>query len=147
MAKQNFWKLIGEYPPPQVRLFAKTPGGGRTASAISDEELAIATGITLARIREINYSPTWDGVTLSEMKAYFVACNFDPTNSVHRRRVEQYYHVCMNRQTRPFLYLRRHPKWESQFLPLVKLLKAMESQKNSSSESSPSSSHGSRSAA
>lgn len=135
--KADFWKYLEEYPPPQCRLLAKLPGGGRMVLAISDAELAISSGIDLNRIREISCSPNWDHISIGEMRAFFTACHFDPTLAAHRNRVTEYYRVCLKRKTKVFQYLRSHPKWESEFLPLVKLLRTIQSQKNSSNGSHP----------
>ncbi len=145
--KADFWKVLGDFPPPKVRLLAKLPGGGRSVLAISDAELAINSGLTLDRVREISYSTNWDSISLAEMRAFFTACYFDPTLAAHRNRVAEYYRVCLKRNTKVFQYLRNHPKWESEFLPLVKLLRQLESQPPSSNESHPSHSAATRSVA
>lgn len=145
--RADLWKILTDFPPPKVRLLAKLPGGGRSVLAISDTELAISSGLTLSRVREISYSTTWDGISLGEMKAFFTACYFDPTLAAHRNRVTEYYRVCTKRQTKVFQYLRNHPKWESEFLPLVKLLMQLESQHSSSVASTQSHSAATRSVA
>ncbi len=145
--RADFWKFLSDFPPPKVRLFAKQPGGGRAAQAISDAELAISSGMTLERVRQICYSENWDAITASEMKAFFTACHFDPTLAAHRNRVTEYYRVCLKRNTKVFQYLRNHPKWESEFLPLVKLMRTLESQRNFSNESPQSPSVATRSVA
>jgi hypothetical protein len=132
--RADFWRCLADFPPSYVRLFAKQPGGGRAAQAISDAELAISSGMTLERVRQICCSENWDAITVSEMRAFFTACHFDPTLAAHRNRVAEYYRVCTKRKTKVFQYLRNHPKWESEFLPLVRLMQTRESQKNSSSE-------------
>lgn len=145
--RADFWKFLTDFPPPKVRLLAKLPGGGRAVLAISDAELAISSGLTLARVREIAFSYTWDGISLAEMKAFFTACHFDPTLAAHRNRVTEYYRVCLKRNTKVFQYLRNHPKWESEFLPLVKLMRQLESPTSSSAASTQSPSVDTRSVA
>lgn len=145
--RANFWTIIHDFPPPQVRLFAKQPGGGRGQLAISDAELAISSGIPLNRIREISFSPSWDPIPVGEMRAFLTACQFDPTLAEHRNRVTAYHRACQTNHRKVFQYLRRHPKWESEFLPLVKLLQSMASPTPSSTPSSPSPSQERRSVA
>lgn len=117
----NAWDAFAQFPPYYVRLLAKEPGHGKH-TARSDAEIAIAAGITLNRVREISRLSTWDTVLFGEVLAFTLACNFDPTNFKHRNRVKKYHDVCQRRGAAPFKYLRKHPKWDSEFLPLVKLL-------------------------
>lgn len=112
------WESIDAFPPPYCRLLAKKPGGGTADMAVTDAELAIRSGIPITRISEISRSDSWAGIPVGEMRQFFEACNFDPTNALHRARVHQYNSVCTKRQTVPFHYLRQSPKWETEFLPL-----------------------------
>lgn len=126
------WESLDAFPPPYCRLFAKKPGGGTEDMAVTDAELAIRSGIPLSRINEISRSSSWAGVALGEMRLFFEACNFDPTNALHRARVNQYNKVCKKRQTVPFHYLRKSPKWETEFLPLyIMVMKIMKSKSES----------------
>lgn len=96
--------------------------------AVTDADLAIRSGIPIDRVREISRLENWDDVPLSEMRAFFKGMNFDPTNSEHRNRISQYQRICQNRTATPFLYLRKSPKWETEFHPLLLLaLKIMKS--------------------
>ena len=136
------WEFLEAYPPPYCRLLAKRPGGGTCDMAITDAELAITSGIPMQRIHEISRLDSWDGVPAGEMKRFFAACNFDPTNSAHRLRVNQYNSVCTKRKTVPFRYLRRSPKWETEFLPLyLMVLKIMQSRGGSSKPTAASITH------
>lgn len=117
------WEFFTAYPPPFCRLFAKEPGSGTADMAVTDAELAIRANIPLSRVREISKMETWDNVTLGEVKRFLEACNFDPTNAAHRYRVTKYEESCTKRQSTPFHYLRRSPKWETEFLPLLLMVK------------------------
>ncbi len=119
----TFWKAFREYPPYYVRLLAKSQGNG-PHEARSDAEIAIASGLPINRVREISRMEQWDTVTYAELLAFTAACSFDPTSSDDRRREKEYSYVCKKRGSMPFQYLRKHPKWHSEFLPLVKLLAA-----------------------
>lgn len=126
---RTHWDFLKAFPPPYCRILAKRPGGGCGDMSIPDAEIAIQSGIPLSRVREISYQTTWDNVTNDEMRRFFTACNFDPTNPKHRFRVHVYNKVCQKRNTVPFHYLRRSPKWETEFLPLWLLVrKIMQSQ-------------------
>ncbi len=104
-----------------MRLLAKDHGNVKH-EARSDAQLAIASGIPINRIREISQLLSWDTVTFAEIIAFTAACSFDPTNTSDRRREEQYEIRCRQRNSKPFQYLRKHPKWHSEFAPLIKLL-------------------------
>lgn len=119
----TFWEALRKFPPYYVRILAKRSAEEGNL-AISDAELAIASGIPISRVREIARLDEWDSVTVGEVLAFTAACCFDPTKFSDRNRVIQYEYVCKKRGNTPFRYLRRHPKWESEFLPLIKMLKA-----------------------
>ena len=115
---KTFWKFLEAYPPPFCRLFGKEKGGGTADMAITDSMVALRSGLPIDRIRHIARQETWDDVPLGEMRKFLQACNFDPTNSLHRIRITKYEKSCKLRKVVPFRYLRQSPKWESEFLPL-----------------------------
>ncbi len=117
----NFWEAFEKFPPYYVRLLAKEPGNGGH-EAFSDAQIAIAAGLPINRVREIARLTQWDTVPFAEILAFTSACNFDPTNFIDRNRERNYLYICKRREVTPFKYLRKHPKWHSEFLPLVKML-------------------------
>lgn len=118
----TFWQALEHYPPVYVRLLAKKGTLGRAIYALTDAELAIMTGMTIERIREISRMLTWDEVTLGECRSFCDAARFDPTVGSFRKRVYNYRARCQKLNQIPFHYLRVSPKWESEFLPLIRLL-------------------------
>jgi hypothetical protein len=97
--------------------------------AISDADMAIRSGIPIDRIREISQMESWENVPVNEARRFFAAGNFDPTKAEHRARVVKYQQICTKRNATPFHYLRRSPKWETEFLPLLlKVTRIMKSQ-------------------
>lgn len=116
----DFWKFLTDYPPGAVRLFAKKEGSGIGDFAFSDEEIAIQSAMPISRLREMVRLDTWDTVTMGEMRAFFLACRFDPTKYKDRQRVAKYDLACKTRPNMtPFGYLQRSPHWKTQILPLV----------------------------
>ena len=73
----TFWEALRQFPPYYIRMLAKN---GR-ATALSDSEIAIASGIEINRVRQIKCLTTWDDVTVGEMLRFTTACNFDPTHA------------------------------------------------------------------
>ncbi len=116
------WTHLEKFPPPYVRLLAKRRGGGTSDMAIPDAEIAVRADMEIDRVREISRSSSWDEIPLGELRRFLIACDFDPTNADDRQRVSVYESICTKRNTVPFHYLRRSPKWESEFLPLVRML-------------------------
>ena len=129
-APRSPWDYLDAFPPPYCRLLGKEPGGGTGDMAISAATLAIRAEIPLERIWEICHEETWDDVSTGEMRRFFKANNFDPTNAVDRARVSRYETVCQQRKSTPFCYLRRSPKWETEFLPLLLLAARIMKSKN-----------------
>lgn len=116
------WEYFEAYPPPYCRMLAKKPGSGLCDMAVTDAELAIRANIPISRIREISQLESWADVPMDEMRRFFDACNFDPTNASHRQRIRTYEYKCKTRKCAPFNYLRKSPKWETEFLPLLLLV-------------------------
>lgn len=116
----TFWEGFSSCPPYYVRILARCGN----ARGMSDAEVAISSGIDINRVREIKFMVTWDDVTYRELLAFTTACGFDPTSAADRARAKRYEYICQTRDSTPFQYLRKHPKWESEFLPLLKILKA-----------------------
>lgn len=94
----------------------------RNCIALSDAEIAIASGIALDRVRAISRMMDWDGVKLGEIKAFCAACGFDPTITAHREGFSKYEAKCLQRQSRPFQWLHRHPAYAEEILPLIRKL-------------------------
>lgn len=114
------WQHLDEYPPYYVRLWAKS--GPNTA--LSDAEIAIGSGIEINRIRQIKIMTDWRAVTIGEAMRYTLACNFDPTNGATRRLARNYDYRCrVTNNTRPYRWLRRSPKFESEILPVLAILR------------------------
>lgn len=116
----TLWDHLRAFPPWMVRLRAKASHN----KALSEVDLAIASGIEINRLRAIIASDNYDGLTVREMRAFFAACGFDPTLAKDRQRAAAYDQICKKRNAIPYGYLRRSPKWESEILPIVKRLQA-----------------------
>lgn len=120
----TLWQVLEKFRPCYVRILAKRPGSGLRDLGLTDADIAISSGISLSRVREINRMINWHECTVGEVLAYTTACNFDPANPVDRARVNQLTYVCKKRGTKPFQYLRKSPRYESEILPILHLLKS-----------------------
>lgn len=105
------WPYLDQFPPPVVRIMARE-GHGNSSRWLSDEEVAIASGLTLDRVRQIQLMPDWSRVVLSDLRAFIAGCRFDPTNPRDRRvKVNIYQLLCLKNNHQPFRYLRKNPRW------------------------------------
>lgn len=112
--------MMGKYPPRLVRLMARRKIGFKRVVALSNEELAIRSGLPPGDIKRISQELSWDKVTFGEAKRFIEACSFDPTSSADRNRVSAY----IRQDGGPrFRYLRESPLWDSYFKPLMAGLK------------------------
>ena len=120
----TLWPHLEKFPPLKVRLLAHRPmrESTRTCLALTDAEIAIASGMTLDRVRQISRMMDWSQVRVTEMQAFFTACRFDPTIGAHRNRISDYESKCLKRNARPFQWLHRSPVYAEEFLPLIKKL-------------------------
>lgn len=115
---------MNEYPPIKVRLMAHD--AAHHPQWIPDAELAIITGIPLTRLQAISRMPDWSAVTVGEMQRFVSGCRFDPTQSRDRIRLQDYESKCLTRQSLPFQWLRRSPLFQTECLPLIRLLSEQE---------------------
>jgi hypothetical protein len=120
---ETLWRVLEEFPPYYVRILAKRPGSGLRDLGLTDADIAIASNIPLSRVREICRMTNWHECFVGEVLAFTLACNFDPANPSDRRRVHQYQYLAKKRGYRPFQWLKMSPKYESETLPLLQLLR------------------------
>lgn len=121
-APLTLWRVLEDFPPYYVRLLAKRPGSGLQDMALTDSDIAILSDIPISRVRAISTSLDWRGITIGEILAFTAACNFDPANCKDRARVKRYEYACKKRNARPFQWLKMSPKYESELLPLLRML-------------------------
>lgn len=96
----------------------------RHVDALLDEEVAIASGIPLERVREIQFSPNWSAITIGEMEAFCEACNFDPTDGADRNRAKALGRYYLGSKIK-WRYLQKSPAWETTFVPCRKILQKL----------------------
>ena len=114
MSRKSPWQHLQDHPPALVRLFARrrTPDGVLTVMTL--QEIAIASGITLARVREISTQIDWSGVTVEEAQRFIAGCAFDPLSYRDRNRKAAYTRKCPK-----FRYLKASPLWKNELAPLI----------------------------
>jgi hypothetical protein len=90
--------------------------------AVSIQEIAIASGMPLSRVKEIAQSVTWDDITITEAERFCVGCNFDPLNPVDRNRQAAYERTCKTRPHR-LEFMLKAPWWQTELRPLIEKLR------------------------
>ena len=113
----KIWKILEQNPPGAVRLMARRRIGKKTVRAISDEEIAITSGLPIDRVRAIYHLRSWDGVPIGELRAFCEGCNFDLFSWQDRNRRDSYV------RTATWAYLRNSEWWPTIFQPLLLRLK------------------------
>ncbi len=111
------WKIIDTYTPQVVRCLARRKTGTKQVKAISDNEIAIASTLDLKRVQEIYNSRTWDNISVWEMRAFCLGCNFDPLNTQDANRARAY---IGQKCTPKWAYLKKSPWWDDIFEPLLR---------------------------
>jgi hypothetical protein len=92
-------------------------------TAIDSHEIAILADMPLARVIHIQQQFTWDEITMGDARKFCAACQFDPTNTTHRRRQFFYLRTCQIRKlNHPPRFLTRSPSWQTELLPLIRRL-------------------------
>lgn len=112
----SYWKAWKDYPPAMVRIYAKVRRSGRWLTPLTDEEIAIGGGLTVARVKEISFFTSWDSVPFGDMEKFVRGCRFDPTDYKDRHRAETY------ARNANFHFWKKSGMFESHFVPLCRNL-------------------------
>jgi hypothetical protein len=113
----DIWEIIDKYPPCVVRIFAREPTAGKRIRAVSNDEIAVSSGLPVERVKQIAFSSSWNHIKVGEMRAFIKGCGFDPLDSSVRNRVKAY---CRRDSGVKFKYLITSPWWKTELKPLIK---------------------------
>ncbi len=87
-------------------------GYGRAAKLLTLTEISVASGLSYARVRELESTFSWRTVTLRDAEAFCRGCQFDPSSSHDRRHKSSLYLSSCDRHARlPFGWLRQNQQW------------------------------------
>lgn len=102
------------FSPVVCRLLARRTINHNHVVALTDEEIRDASGLTMADVKALSYTLSWDNVPLSKMLGFSKACgvDFDDRQALQR-------HSKMMDGNR-FAYLRRSPLWKTHFQPIFR---------------------------
>ena len=100
----SFWDRLEIIPPILIRLLAK-----KGQEPMTTAEIAKASGMTDAEVLRLSWCTSWDGVTVTEMKAFMKGCDRDWTTYAGWKKIRNY---ITNHQV-TFKYLRRSPEFDT----------------------------------
>lgn len=118
------WEYLDNNPPWFVRVMARRKVHAKVVVAVSDEELAISSGIKVDRLRAIYHQRNWDNIPVREIRAFCEACGFDPFSCKSRNRFHAYRSAVKSGRCVGFTYLKKSPWWTTVFAPLLQKMKA-----------------------
>lgn len=113
----KFSERLDRYPPILVRLLA-VRGNRRRGSlswAMTDQQIAGASGLPMSEIKRLSYSTTWNDIPVATMLRFLAACNVALENKRAFKRFEFW------RRAGMLSHLHRSPEWESYFVELVEI--------------------------
>lgn len=113
------WTCFEEFPPIFVRLLARekvtqTQKATSSVRVLSDEEIAIRSGLNLDQIGKISQKHSWDDVSISMARKFCDGCNFDLFDWQVRNRA----FALANGGS--FAYLKSSPDWKGKYMPMLR---------------------------
>ncbi len=116
----SFSQIFEQYPPGLVRLMARRKVGTKQVVALTDEEIAVLSGLPLHTVQEIYWAKDWEHISFGHVRRFVAGCQFDPTLSADRNRASAY----LRQKGKPsYRYLKQSPLWDTVFRPLARNLK------------------------
>lgn len=113
IVRLTFPERLKRYPPILVRLLT-IYGVRPNRWCPTDHEIASAAGLSIAEVKRISYSLTWD-MPVPHMFAFLNGCRIDLENRRTFRRLE------WMRKSGYFRHLHKSPLWPTQFQDMVQV--------------------------
>lgn len=112
--KRSLWDKFEAFPPITCRLLARTrtPGGG--IRAMTSEEIAAASGMSLMEVNSLAWLPSWDNVPVIKVRQFSEACGVDLTDRAQLRGHSSYI-----RRGASWKYLKQSPLWDVYYKPMI----------------------------
>jgi hypothetical protein len=107
---------LSRFTPITCRILARrvTPSGG--VIALTNEEIAAGSGLSVPEVVKISRLSSWDGVAVGVMLRFTKGCGIDLSSRDNLKN-----HEAMKRRSYDDIprYLRSAPHWEHQIKPLL----------------------------
>lgn len=110
----RFKQRLDRYPPILIRLLT-TRGRGAEKWVPTDRQIAEASGLSMAQVKFVSYSTSWDSIPIATAYSFLMGCDIDLEKRRCFRRLEW-----MRRNGR-FTHLKKSPLWKTQFEELLEL--------------------------
>lgn len=115
----NFWDRLDALPPVAVRLLAKKSNKKpMSAMAMSDEEISVASGLSMKEVRFLSTQIDWSCVDVHSARVFLKACKVDVTSRKDMMRVNDY---LRSTPAPRWKYILHSDHYETTFKPLLKL--------------------------
>lgn len=112
--KISIWDKLNRFPPIVCRLLARRKLASGGVVALSSEEIAQRSGMTVMEVNSLSWQSSWDDVSISKLRVFSKACGVDFTNSIVLREQAAYM-----RNNPSFKYLRKNEQWDSLYKPMI----------------------------
>jgi len=111
----TFWTKLERFPPIAIRLLASKRIDGHGKIALTDEEIAADSGLSVPIVKSLSWLTSWDTVAIGTAQAFLRGCRIDLNSREKMRFIASYL------KSKPtYRYLQKDPTlWETQFKPLV----------------------------
>lgn len=110
----RFKQRLDRYPPILIRLLT-TRGRGAEKYVPTDRQIAGCSGLTMAQVKRVSFSTSWDDIPIAHAYAFLMGCDVDLEKRRCFRRLE------WMRRHGHFSHLKRSPLWSSQFAEMLDL--------------------------
>lgn len=110
----RFQQRLDRYPPILIRLLT-TRGKQADKWVPTDRQIADASGLSMAAVKRVSYSTSWDDIPMALARAFLMGCDIDLEKRRCFRRLE------WMRRNGSFSHLKRSPLYETQFMEMLDL--------------------------
>lgn len=112
--KLSLQQKCNRFSPVVCRLLARRIINHNHVVPLTDEEIRDTSGLAMADVKSLSYTPSWHGVPVDKLVAFTKACGVDFDN----RQALQRHSKMMDGMR--FAYLRRSPMWRTHFQPMFR---------------------------
>lgn len=114
----RFKQRLDRYPPILIRLLTTRRSRSTTGSLVwvpTDQQIAEASGLSIAEVKRVGYSTSWDDIPIDSMYRFLMGCDIDLEKRRCFRRLE------WMRRHGHFSHLKRSPLWAVQFEEMLNI--------------------------
>ena len=118
--KYSFREKLQLFSPITCRILARVSGKhGEGIRALSDEEIAAGSGLSVPEIIKIYRSPSWDKIKIQDMFMFLKGCGIDLDNAEWFKENVKYMKSLTRRKSGLPKYIIKSQYWETVFKPIL----------------------------